>query len=104
MDSLLALAKGSYQRDLILGHETWSGSSLVGRARDYGAHYARSRKNLLKRIEDANLGFLTLGERGKITLMLGRPPGYCVPVQVAVGTAWVPKNKTVLDELLEALD
>jgi len=40
MPELVALAKGSYQRDLILGHETWSGSSLKGKASEYGSRYA----------------------------------------------------------------
>ena len=102
--AILALCKGSYQRALVLGNETWSGSSLTGRARNYGGHYARSRRNLLARIESSGLGYLTIGERGKIILMLGRPPGYCVPRPVAVGTAWVPDGKTILDEMIEALD
>jgi hypothetical protein len=50
---ILAQARGQYQRDLLNGHETWSGSSLKGKASSYGARYAESRQNLLARINDA---------------------------------------------------
>ncbi|NIO67515.1 MAG: hypothetical protein GTN71_00245 [Anaerolineae bacterium] len=48
-----AQAKGPYQRDLLDGGESWSGASLAGKASNYGAVYARSRANLLARINDA---------------------------------------------------
>ena len=49
----LDLARGSYQRALLIGYARWSGSDLKGRALKYSAHYARSRKNLLARLEAA---------------------------------------------------
>lgn len=103
MTELLSLAKGCYQRQLILGNETWSGSSLKGAARSkWGVNYWKSRKGLLKRIEAARLGYLTLGKRGKIELVIGRPPGYYVPRRCSCGVAWVPGPKTILDDIVEA--
>ena len=43
-------ARGSYQSALLRGDETWSGSSLKGKARTYGAAYASSRYGLLRRV------------------------------------------------------
>jgi hypothetical protein len=42
--------KGSYQEDLLMGKEAWSGATLEGKARDYSARYSASRENLLNRI------------------------------------------------------
>jgi len=53
VDTIEAQARGTYQRDLLDGGESWSGASLKGRASDYGAVYARSRGNLLTRINNA---------------------------------------------------
>ena len=47
----LTLCRGSYQRALIMGTETWSGAGLRGRAGQYGARDARSRQALLLRLE-----------------------------------------------------
>lgn len=52
-DAVNACARGCYQRDLLDGDHTWSGSSLRGRARDYGARYRDSRWALSTRIENA---------------------------------------------------
>lgn len=102
MEEALALARGSYQRALILGNETWSGSSLKGRARSWASKYQRSRSALLQRLTDAGVAYLIIRENGKIELELGRPPGHCVKSRVNCGTAWIP-NPTVLDEIVEAL-
>ncbi len=53
VDTIEAQARGSYQRDLLAGGESWSGASLAGKASNYGAVYACSRGNLLKRIRKA---------------------------------------------------
>lgn len=103
IEDALALAHGCYQRNLIRGSETWSGSSLKGKAAKYGAHYARSRRALLERLVDNDIAFLTIGERGKITLVLGEPPGTWTQQRVAVGTAWVPPGPSMLDEFIEAV-
>jgi hypothetical protein len=49
----LQQAKGSYQFDLILGYENLSGSTLRGKAARYGAKYAESRFNLIRRLREA---------------------------------------------------
>jgi hypothetical protein len=51
--AIIACARGSYQENLLRGREAWSGSTLRGTARSYGAHYWRSRKHLLERISRA---------------------------------------------------
>jgi len=45
-------ARGCYQRNVALGIDNWSGSSLKGNARKYGGHYERSRENLLRRFNE----------------------------------------------------
>ena len=49
----LSQCRGDYQAALIHGSESWSGSTLRGRASSYGAVYARSRTNLIRRIRAA---------------------------------------------------
>lgn len=52
----LDCCRGSYQRDVVLGRENLSGSTLVGRAAAlYGGRYARSRRNLLKRLRQRGI-------------------------------------------------
>jgi len=46
-------AKGSYQTGLLSGWESWSGSSLKGKAGSFGASYAKSRDTLQSRISVA---------------------------------------------------
>ena len=45
--------RGHYQRHLLEGSESWSGSSLKGKAQNYGARYADSRAAFLARIQAA---------------------------------------------------
>lgn len=42
--------RGTYQESLLEGRETWSGSSLRGKAREYAGKYAASRAALLAEI------------------------------------------------------
>jgi len=49
-DAALALARGCYQRDLVLGWARWSGADLKGKAKKWGAQYARSRAGLVGRL------------------------------------------------------
>ena len=49
----IELARGDYQRDILEGRAGWSGSDLVGRARQYGGRYAQSRRNLAERLATA---------------------------------------------------
>jgi hypothetical protein len=51
----LACCRGSYQRELILGAQAWSGSTLVGKAASYGSHYKESREHLIRRLRGGGL-------------------------------------------------
>ncbi len=104
IDEALALCRGSYQRDLVMGQQAWSGADLRGKAREYGMSYRRSRRNLIRRLEEAKVAYLTIVAHGEIVMELGRPPGYYIETEVACGRAWVPGPKTILDEVVEALD
>lgn len=46
-------AHGCYQRHILEGSEAWSGATLKGKARKYGAHYDRSRSGLIDSINHA---------------------------------------------------
>lgn len=54
--AMLAAARGTYQRALLTGQETWSGSSLRGKAGRYSGRYARSRWSLVERIKASLVG------------------------------------------------
>lgn len=101
IDEALALTRGKYQRNLILGNETWSGSSLRGKAARFGVHYAKSRRALLDRLEANDIGHLQIGPRGKIIFVLGDPPGGWTQRRVAVGYAWIRPDPTFLDEFID---
>lgn len=65
-------ARGSYQRDLLRGNENLSGSTLRGKAKSYGGHYARSRNNLLARLDAAIIPWSEKkGKNGQRILVLG---------------------------------
>lgn len=72
LDKALTLAKGRYQRNILLGAEAWSGSTLTGKARKYGGRYAVSRASLAVALHQAGVphGFET-GKNGKIILVIG---------------------------------
>lgn len=53
LQAVLPLARGSYQRDLLLGRENLSGSTLKGRAREWGSRYHAHRAALLARLRAA---------------------------------------------------
>lgn len=63
-DDLLGACRGVYQVSLVGGGETWSGSSLKGRAAAYAGRYAESRRNLAQRI----------GGEIRLVLVVGRVP------------------------------
>lgn len=52
-----ALAKGSYQQDIVQGRESVSGSTLRGAAKAWGARYRRSRDNLFDRFDHAGVEY-----------------------------------------------
>lgn len=65
-------ARGCYQRDLLRGNENLSGSTLRGKAKSYGGHYARSRNNLLARLDAAIIPWSEKkGKNGQRILVLG---------------------------------
>ena len=49
--AIMETPNGSYQSDLLMGWENWSGSSLKGKAASFGGKYAQSRNQLLERIK-----------------------------------------------------
>ncbi len=55
LDAALKLAKGSYQRDILLGRQNLSGSDLRGAAKNYAGRYRQSSANLIARIKTAGL-------------------------------------------------
>ena len=73
LDRALELAQGTYQRNLLLGHENLSGSTLKGRARSWGGRYQASRNGLLRRMTEAGIPWTEeRGERGRRILVIGR--------------------------------
>jgi len=79
-DQAMDLARGSYQRNLIRGFESWSGSSLRGTATEYAGRYRTSRDNLLDRITGAGLGDVFRGRRNRAVLLLGDQEAYACPL------------------------
>jgi hypothetical protein len=69
----LACAKGRYQEALIEGREAWSGSTLKGKAADWGSAYRRSRQSLLGRLRGAGLRavFVRVGRGHRKVLVVG---------------------------------
>ena len=67
LPDLTPYAQGAYQRDLLAGRESWSGSTLRGSAAKWGARYAESRRGLLERIEK-HPGIA----RARVALVVGR--------------------------------
>lgn len=50
LDAVLKLARGPYQRALVNGIDSWSGSTLSGKAKDWCLSYRTSRESLRARI------------------------------------------------------
>jgi hypothetical protein len=75
LEAALHLARGCYQRNLLLGWESLSGSTLRGKASHYGRMYALSRRHLLQRLTQAGIPWSEVKQaRGKRVLVLGQPP------------------------------
>jgi len=55
MRRALTLARGTYQRDILLGRARVSGADLQGKAARWGARYYESRWTVLGRVWDAGL-------------------------------------------------
>jgi hypothetical protein len=71
LEKALSLAKGCYQRNLILGSEPLSGAGLRGKARHWSGRYAESRCNLMKRLRKAGVASERIGAHGKRILVIG---------------------------------
>ena len=54
-EAALALCKGDYQRALVNGSESLSGSTLRGKASKYSSNYHRSAGSLIHRMRRAGL-------------------------------------------------
>jgi hypothetical protein len=63
----LKCARGRYQRNIILGTESTSGSTLKGKARDWANKYKQSRESLLHRLRTAGI-LVALDRGGTLTL------------------------------------
>lgn len=71
-DRAMKLARGCYQRNLLLGWESLSGSTLKGRAARYRGRYQASAANLLARMSAAGISWAeTSGSHGKRVLEIG---------------------------------
>lgn len=85
VDAVHGVAVGAYQRSVLSGRESWSGSTLTGRAKQYGGKYAASRSALEARIQGAlrPIGWTARTEivtsgapaRGRRELVLTAPTG-----------------------------
>lgn len=68
----LTCARGVYQRNLLYGRETLSGSILRGKAKQYSDLYARSARNLMARINAAGIPCRERrGRYGRRVLVIG---------------------------------
>lgn len=67
----IVCAKSPYQRDVLYGDATWSGSELRGKAKKYGGRYHHSREALLGRLREAGLSVeRTTGAKGRIVVVV----------------------------------
>lgn len=72
LEAAMSLARGCYQRAILGGREAISGSTLRGKAKRYGAHYARSVRGLLARLSKAGIDWSERrGPHGKRILVIG---------------------------------
>jgi len=55
LERALDLCKGEYQRNLVLGYESLSGSTLRGASVRWNSKYYASRDSLIKRLRDSGI-------------------------------------------------
>ena len=68
----LRLARGSYQRNILRGFESLSGSTLRGKAVSYSGRYRRSSAALLERVAHEGIPWHErIGDHGRRILVLG---------------------------------
>ena len=71
-DAALKLCGGKYQEDLLCGHEAISGSTLKGRARNFGGKYRISRQAILGRMTAAGIAWrIEIQDHGRKVLVIG---------------------------------
>ncbi len=66
-----SLARGAYQRGLLAGTESWTGSTLGGPATEWTDSYEVSRNHLLARLQQAGLELAFENVAGKRILVVG---------------------------------
>lgn len=72
LQSALALCRGVYQREILLGRQALSGSTLRGKARNYKYRYQQSAQSILARCRAAGLPVReTAGRNGKRLVLIG---------------------------------
>jgi hypothetical protein len=68
----MALTRGCYQRNLLLGREALSGSTLRGAAKSYICRYRQSGLNLLARCQSNGLPITEIkGKHNKRIILIG---------------------------------
>lgn len=71
-ENALKLARGSYQRNILRGVESLSGSTLRGKAKRFGDRYQISAQNLIRRCRAAGIAIAEArGPRGRRMLVIG---------------------------------
>ena len=71
-DAAMKLARGSYQRDLLLGRERLSGAGLRGTAKSYIGKYRQSGQNLLARCQANGLAVKEIiGKHNRREILIG---------------------------------
>ena len=71
-EKALSLCKGCYQEGIIRGYYRFSGTDLKGKARKYVSRYARSRRNLLNRLNEHKVKYrILVGKHNKLILQIG---------------------------------
>ena len=72
LNKALKLAKGSYQRGILLGNQRLSGADLRGTAKSYIGKYRQSSLNLIKRCKSNGLNvYEVVGRHNRRELVIG---------------------------------
>ncbi len=71
LEAAMKLAKGTYQRSILLGTEAISGSTLRGKAKKWCGRYKASAQNLIGRCRKADLIDVTIWNNGKRLVVIG---------------------------------
>jgi hypothetical protein len=102
----VSLCHGSYQHALVWSEETWSGSSLRGKARHlYSSSYARSKASLLRRLHRAEVPMrIAIGSHNRQIMLWGQAAIDWYLGKVAeVGTD-TPGQRGRLQRMVDALE